>query len=336
MASPTDRAKAEQHVPANQQSTSKPTPAVRSTKLTTGAAAFIENRGQFDARVKFQWKSGGRTLWLTEQGIAFDAIRPKAGDTSTGTHESWRPAFPSSDPSRTSHGYDRLVFVEEFLGTHSAPSIEAKQPLPGRYNYFLGNEPQQWRTDVHGYAEVVYHNVWDGIDLRLSCNGPDLEQEFVVKPGGDLTQVRVAFKGIDGLQVAEEGSLVVRTAFGELRERPPRIYQEIAGQRVPVEGHFILTSQTAYTFDVKHYNPQYALVIDPTVLYSTFLGGGNSDQGNGIAVDSSGNAYVAGVTTSLDFPTTPGALQPGKPQASGCYSAFVTKELRKNNWTTPC
>jgi hypothetical protein len=302
-----DRPGADLPVPAGLPAASRPTSAVRATTLATGASAFIENRGQFDARVKFQWKIGGRTLWLTEQGLVFDAIRPKAGDPLTAEPEPSQrtgaplgPAFQSGIPGREQRGYDRLVFAEKFLGTHRAPSIEASQPLLGRYNYFIGNDPQHWRTDVPGYAEVVYRDVWDGIDLRLSRNGPDLEQEFIVRPGGDLTQIRVAFKGIDGLQVADDGSLVVRTAFGELRESPPRIYQEIAGQRGAVEGRFILTSKTAYTFEVKNYNPQYALVIDPTLLYSTYLGGSGDDSsyGNGIAADSSGNAYVTGTTTS--------------------------------------
>jgi len=146
----------------------------------------------------------------------FDAIRPKAGETSTATHESWKSAFQSSDPTQVSQGYDRLVFAEEFLGTHHAPSIEASQPLPGRYNYFIGNDPQHWHTNVRGYAEVVYHEVWDGIDLRLSRNSSDLEQEFVVKPGGDLTQIQVAFKGIDGLHVAGDGSLVIHAVSANL------------------------------------------------------------------------------------------------------------------------
>jgi len=98
-------------VPEGLPSASRPTPGVRATTLATGTAAFIENRGQFDTRVKFQWKGGGRTLWLTEQGIVFDAIRPQAGDMVTAAREPWRPPFPSSVPSRTSRGYDRLVVL---------------------------------------------------------------------------------------------------------------------------------------------------------------------------------------------------------------------------------
>jgi len=187
-------------------SASRPTPAVHATPLATGTAAFIENRGQFDGRVKFQLKSRGGTLWLTDQGIVFDTIRPQAGDPSPAEREPVRPPANASIPSDTARSVERLVFAEEFLGTHRAPSIEASQPLQGRYNYFLGNDPTQWRTDVRGYAEVVYRDVWDGINLRLYRNGSDLEQEFVVRPGGDLTQIRVAFKGIDGLHVATDGS----------------------------------------------------------------------------------------------------------------------------------
>lgn len=296
------------------QSTVKPNNAVLAKKLAMGASAFIENRGQFDAQVKFQLKGGGKTLWLTNGGIVFDSIRPKAGDTqktegNLGLNANpSTPGFKSGVPGIEPGSFDRLVFSEGFIDANNAPSIEASRPQPGIYNYFTGNDPKKWRTNVRGYDEVVYRDVWKNIDLKLYRNGSDLEQEFIVKPGGDFTQVRVAFKGIDGLKVADDGSLVVSTAFGELRETKPRIYQEIDGKRVAVDGQFKLTSNTAYTFEVNGYHPQYALVIDPTLLYSTFLGGSGFEEGRGIAVDSAGNAYVTGRTTSTDFPTTPDAL----------------------------
>lgn len=141
-----------------------------------------------------------------------------------------------------------------------------------------------------------------------------------MRPGGDVTNVRVAYRGIDGLQITRDGFLVVHTAFGELRESAPRLYQDIAGNQVPVEGRFKLTGDSAYTFEVKSYQRQYPLVIDPTLLYATYLGGSNGDYGSGIAVDSAGNTYVTGYTSSTNFPTTPGVIQP-----SGSGGAFVTK-----------
>jgi hypothetical protein len=267
-----------------------------------------------------------------------------------------RLALPDSRfPKPNSPAYDRLVFSEEFVGANPKPEVEASGCQPGIYNYFIGNDPKNWHTRVKGYSEIVYRDLWPGIDLRLYGNGiPDpqlfpgervnaeggrvrgrgvaagaIEQEFIVRPGADVTKVQAAYHGIESLKIAENGSLVVKTAFGDLSESKPRIYQEVAGKRMVVEGHFKLTTQTAYTFEVRDYHSQYALVIDPTLLYSTFLGGsaGVGEQANGIAVDSSGNAYVAGVTGSNDFPTTTGSFQPACPYCDNthAYASFITK-----------
>jgi hypothetical protein len=251
------------------------------------------------------------------------------------------------------------MFSEDFVGAHCNPKAEAKQAQPGIYNYFIGNDRAKWVTHVRAYREVIYQNVWDGVDLRLYGNGTRhaqplslgervvveggrlrgsgaaeeaIEQEFIVRPGADITKVQVAYNGIDGLKVAEDGSLVVSTALGELRESKPRIYQEVAGKRVPVEGHFKLTGEKTYSFELSAYQPQYALVIDPTLSYSTFLGGSQgyglvgfgdeNEWGTGIAVDSSGSSYVVGLTASTDFPTTTGSFQA---TINGSLDAYVTK-----------
>lgn len=143
--------------------------------------------------------------------------------------------------------------------------------------------------------------------------------------------MQIAYRGIDSLDIAEDGSLDVNTAFGILRETEPRIYQEIGGKQVQIEGRFRPTGQTSYTFEIPAYNPDYPLIIDPTLLYSTFLGGsaGNVTDGadqevaTGVAVDASGNAYVTGYTASSDFPTTPGAFQTSP--ANNGQEIFVTK-----------
>ena len=298
-------------------------------KHVSAATTFVENKGQWDARVKFQFNSAGKTLWLTDTGIVFDNLRAKADETSGPTRDHAAPRVPPSAPNQTAdRTYDRLVFCEDFIGANGTPAVVPVDVQPGEYNYMGGSDPKGWHTGVRGYAGVIYRNVWNGIDVKLTRNGADIEQEFVVHPGADLNRVQVAYRGIGGLNIAEDGSLDINTAFGRLRETPPSIYQEIGGHRVPVEGRFKLSGSTAYTFEVAAHKAEYAVIVDPTLLYSTFLGGSagndvyshNNEVANGIAVDGFGNAYVAGNTASTDFPITTGSFQVSPPSGT-----FITK-----------
>src|SRR5262249_8836214 len=219
---------------------------------------------------------------------------------------------------------ERLVVVQDLIGAYKNPVIEGTGRQRGTYNYFRGNDPAKWRTDVPAFAEIIYRRIWEGIDLRLFGNGRALEQEFIVRPGADPTQIQIGYRGIERLRIAEDGSLRIQTAFGELHESKPRIYQEIDGQRVEVTGRFKLLDNRRYTFEIDSYEPRHALVIDPTLVYSTYLAGVEFDrpgEGRSIASDASGNAYITGTTSSMDFPTTVGAFQ----TVFGGGDAFVTK-----------
>lgn len=295
---------------------------------------FIENRGQFDPRVRFQVKTGSQIAWLTTEGIVFDASRPTLEQSvvpatlrSGGFIDS--PALlnspsPFKGEDAANRIRDRLVFSEDFVKSSCCSKVEGKNPRPGIYNYFQSSDPARWRAKVQGYSEVVYHDLWRGVDLRIYGNGPDLEQEFIIQPGSDLSLVEIAYRGIEKLNVDSDGALEIHTAFGRMRETPPRIYQELAGKRETLNGRFDILTSSSYRFQVDAYKPEYALVVDPTLLYSTFLGGSDGDYAffahgfggfhlgeyaAGIAVDASGNAYVAGFTNSTDFPTTTGAFR---------------------------
>lgn len=306
------------------------------SRLQDRPAAFIENRGQFDARVKFQVRIGGKILWLTDHGIVFDALRPKVETAKSATSgQPWspalgqRPSIPAFSPRTLNPKppqFERLVFSESFKNANVSTPEVVTCAQPGIYNYFIGNDPKKWVKDVHAYSQVIYRDVWKGIDLKLYGKGSNIEQEFVVHPGADTSQIQLAYQGIKGLDVAKDGSLVVHTAFGDLRESSPRIYQQVGGKQVQLNGRFELAGTTSYTFYVTGRNFQYALVVDPTLLYSTYLGGSYHDQATGIAVDAAGDAYVTGQTFSSDFPTTPGAFQSSDPAIStGTGVAFVTK-----------
>ena len=309
-------------------------PVAKLEKTARSTPIFIENIGQFDPKVRFQGKIGSQTVWLTNEGVVFDTTRPAHDDllvpqvNPSGSALEKSPLFDRAKPA--SRCVDRLVFSEDFVGANCCSKVEGKEPQPGVYNYFQGSDPAQWRTNVRGYAEVVYRGVWPDVDLRIYGNGTDLEQEFIVQGAGNLAPVKVAYRGIEALSVAKDGSLEINTAFGQLRETQPRIYQQISGQRIEVAGRFKLTSEKSYAFEVGTYKSEYALVIDPTLLYSTFLGGaaGNrfdstSETATGVAVDVTGNAYISGYTLSTDFPTTPGVFRTSNPGAD--YNSFITK-----------
>src|SRR5215218_4208146 len=124
--------------------------------------AFVENQGQVDTRAKFYLRTGSQTLWLTSDGITFDLLRVKPGTdlASTSLH-------PKRPDIQLAGERERLVFVQDLLGCNKNLVIQAKFPQPGTHNYFLGNDPSMWHTGVKAYAEVIYREVWKGIDLRL-------------------------------------------------------------------------------------------------------------------------------------------------------------------------
>src|SRR3990172_7101754 len=272
--------------------------------------SFIENKGQTDSRVRYYAKTAYQTLWFTDEGIVFDLLRPHNKDL-------------NNDLDARPDSVDRLIFKQRLIGAGKDMKIDALVPQSGAYNYFIGNDPGKWRTGVRGYGEVIYAEVYPGIDLRLYGKDRALEQEFVVRPGGNPEDIRVAYEGVEGMQIAGDGTLRIRTAFGEMKESPPHIYQEIAGKRVEVTGRFRLTGKSMYTFEVGPHNPQYALVIDPTLEYATYLGGTGAYPVYDLALSIDGSATVTGVTNALDFPVTGDAVQPD--YAGGSWDAFVTR-----------
>ena len=192
--------------------------------------------------------------------------------------------------------------------------------LLGRVNYFIGNDPGKWRTNVPVYARVDYQEVYPGVDLMYYGNQRRLEYDFIVAPGADPGAIRLELDGAEELELGRRGDLIVRVTGGEVRLNKPLVYQEVEGARHEVSGAYQLRGGNQIGFEIGPYDPSRPLVIDPILVYSTYLGGSFGEAGAGIAVDSSGNAYVAGSTDSVDFPTV-------NPLATGAANSdvFVAK-----------
>ncbi len=207
-----------------------------------------------------------------------------------------------------------------FPGANPEPTLEASQPLGGNINFLLG-KASRWRTNLATYSSLTYRAIFPGVDLVYSVSGNRLKSDFVVAPGADPSVIRLRYDGAHKPRLEAGGALVLAGASGELRENPPAIYQDLEGQRVPVEGSFRLLPDGTVGFRVGVFDPAFPLVIDPVLSYSTFIGGSSMDSVTSMAVDATGSAYLAGWTLSTDLPT----LNPIRAQIAGSVDAFVAK-----------
>jgi hypothetical protein len=272
---------------------------------------FEPNQGQTDAQVQYLARGPGYTVFLTATEAVLMASPVAKADNLTRTDE------PSQRPTSASQA---SVVRIQLIGGNPAAQAQGLDRLPGIANYFLGNDPSQWRTHIPTYARVEYQEVYPGIGLVYYGNPRHLEYDFVVGPGADPSQIRLRFAGAQSVRVGAGGELVAEAGEHVLLQGKPIVYQNVAGERREIAVGFVVQGQEV-SFALGSYDRGHALVVDPVLSYSTYLGGSGSDDGRGIAVDAAGNAYVTGYVTSPDFPTV-NALQP----TAGGYVAKLSAD----------
>lgn len=208
----------------------------------------------------------------------------------------------------------------QLAGADPAVRISGEAPQASTSNYLIGRDATQWHTAVPNYGQVRYSSIYSGIDLIYYGNEGNLEYDWIVAPGADAHQIRMAFDKSHRVVIDRHGDLVIRAGGVEYRHERPLVYQRIAGKRVRVAGGWMLHGHEA-SFQIGTYDRTAELVIDPPLIYSTYHGGGGLDFAYGIAVDSVGNTYVTGIAGSTNFPTTGGVQSSLK----GAEDVFVTK-----------
>ena len=276
--------------------------------------AFEANQGQADSAVKFVSRGSGYTLFLTGTEAVLALNQPQRTQRDA-PMERWRPAGPGGfSQLLTPPGAGKMPALHKqatlrmrLVGANPNAEVRGLEELPGKSNYFIGNDPAKWQTNVPNYAKVEYRDVYPGVNLVYYGNGQQLEHDFVVAPGADPSAIRFAIEGADKLEVDAQGDLVLHAGGSEARLRKPLVYQEVDGERREVAGGCALGARNPHSeirnpkseevdFTVAAYDPTLPLVIDPVLVYSTYLNAGIF-FGSAIAVDSSGNAYVCGDNT---------------------------------------
>jgi hypothetical protein len=251
--------------------------------------SFEVNQGQTDSQVKFVSRGAGYTLFLTGDEAVFSL---RKGKGTVGALLASRQLQPTAN----------AVLRMKLVKANRAARVIGTDELPGKSNYFIGNDPKKWRSNVPIFAKVRYENIYPGIDLVYYGNQRQLEYDFVVTPGADPRRIEFDVRGAEHVRQVEDGDLVLQMSEGEIRWRKPVVYQEREGTRQEIAAHYVINHKGRVQFEVADYDLRSPLFIDP-LIYSTYLGGQLADIGFAIAVDSSGNIYVMGYTYSTNFPT---------------------------------
>jgi Beta-propeller repeat/Abnormal spindle-like microcephaly-assoc'd, ASPM-SPD-2-Hydin len=274
---------------------------------------FEENRGQAAREVSFVAHGSGYALALTPQETDITLLRRRVMNGSPLNRAASLRALRAALKAQST-----TVIRMQLEGVNPSPKVAAADKLPGQTNYFVGNDPKKWVTDVPSYARVKYSGIYPGVDLVFYGNQRHLEYDFVIAPGADPKSVKLKIEGAQKLAINSRGDLTLSVSDGDVEFKKPVIYQTVGSERREIAGNYAVSSDNRVTFAVSAYDKTLPLVIDPLLNYSTYLGGTGDETGFGIAVDSAGDAFVAGSTSSTDFPTIAAtALQKNAP-ATGC------------------
>jgi hypothetical protein len=310
--------------------------------------SFEANTGQVDGKVKFLSHGAGYGLYLTGQEAVLALTKPAAGrsigpeqvlsrpprlDVRGVSMDALNKVVPgggSNAPPQIASSRRQLttdVLRMQLAGANPAAQPSGEDELPGTVNYILGNNPSKWHTAIPTFSKVRYGSVYPGVDLVYYGNQQQLEYDFVVAPGANPKPIRLHFAGARALKLDADGDLEVVASDGSIGFHKPVVYQTVNGSRTAVAGQFALLANNTVGFRLGAYDHAKTLVIDPILAYSTFFGGTNAEFVVAATVASSGNAFVAGLTISTDFPLTAGAFQAvNYAEATNAVStAFVSK-----------
>jgi uncharacterized repeat protein (TIGR01451 family) len=274
---------------------------------------FAVNRGQAEEAVKYYSMGSRYSLFLTQTGATMRIISENAESHETNNSENFEKA--------KNFNTDKVNLT--FVGADLSHPLTGEEELSGKVNYFVGDDASHWQRNLTTFAKVRYKSIYPGIDALFYGNQRELEYDFIVAPRSNPAQIKLAFDGAKKVDINKRGELVIKLQNGEILQRKPIAYQIINGKRHKVTARFIKQNNNRIAFGLGKYDVEKELVIDPVIIFSTFLGGNSNETATAVKTDAEGNIYLTGATASQNFPTA----NPLQAAIGGNFSfdAFVTK-----------
>jgi len=290
-----------------------------------GIFEFVENKGQWDSRVRFRSEITTGAFFLRSDG--FTVVQHHPDDLqqfNDHSHGMLAERGKGADPEKTGHEITEITgdsrsnrqlrlrshaYSVTFLGAATNPEIVPDKIQAHYNNYFLGDDPTHWAGEVRIYGGVTYKNIYPGIDLRYYGEGGYLKYDFIIHPGAKTERIALKYEGVDELKTNRSNELLIRTSVAENKELAPYAYQYLRGSgRKKVDCKYVIDAGNLLRFSVKGHDPNETLVIDPLVIFSTFSGGPNN-YGFTATPGPDGSLFAGGIIFSTGFPTSSGAFQ---------------------------
>jgi muconolactone delta-isomerase len=282
-----------------------------SAKLAGLERGWVKNEGQWDQRALFSAPGYFGNTWITKDGeLLHVAVKKEECKEQT--------TKAKACPSKS------WVISERWVGG-KVQAITPEEELQTKVSYFIGNDPSKHRSNLPTYRYVSLGEVWSGVEVKLKATQKTVEKLFYVQPGADPSKIVVQMDGAKGLKLSKDGEIIIKTGLGDLKLSKPIAWQEKDGKKLPVEVSYKLIGKNRYSFEVAKADPSLPIVIDP-ILQATYLGGGDDDIAHALAIHpTTGEVYVAGYTSSANFPKTTGGAQARCRSCPDYPDAFVAK-----------
>lgn len=271
------------------------------SQISFGQIEFIQNKGQWHHNVQYKSEVGGGSLFLEKNGFTIllhNAEDFKMLSDMVHGNENASKGFPEKF---TLHSF---AYKVKLLNASASPNIEPGKPYEFVNNYFIGNNPSDWASNCKVFGAITYKNVYPNIDVRYYSSSGNLKYDFIVRPGGNPQNIALYYDG-PKLSIKDK-NLIISTPVGEVKELYPYSYQSYDGKPKEISSQFVVKENTV-TFSVKDYNKLQTLIIDPSIIFSTFSGSTAQNWGYTATPGPDGSLYGGGIVFGAGYPVNSGA-----------------------------